>query len=183
MVSPALPVPVPAPWLCSSATALAPGSVAAARTFGADDARPGFWGIWSPQLEEEIEGSVAWQVPGTPGSRCSSLSPPQRAVPGTGQPCSQLENKVRHGRSAGEMSTATFCPALDFIAQKAGAFLLQANRFITQTRLCSPTRICSSSIKERIQHHTLGRHFCLTPAEGLVRSSVLQNTVCMVGAE
>ncbi|XP_074951502.1 uncharacterized protein LOC142058244 [Phalacrocorax aristotelis] len=92
--------PAPRPWLCLSAAAFPPGKVARARTpepvslcqaFGA-------FGLGSRLLlEEETQGSVAWQVPARPGSPCSSLSPPERAARGTAQPRSQLENKVRPG--------------------------------------------------------------------------------------
>ncbi|XP_039240789.1 uncharacterized protein LOC120323932 [Pipra filicauda] len=99
-------------------------------------------------------GSVAWQVPGRPGSPCSALPPPKSAVPDTGQFQSQLENKVRPGRSAGKMSKATFCLALGFTEPKAGAFPLQANGYMTQICPRSPTCIPSGSLNERVQQHT-----------------------------
>ncbi|KAM6062051.1 uncharacterized protein VSU04_008443 [Chlamydotis macqueenii] len=166
--------PAPGPWLCSSAATSPPGlgrRTRSARLLGRLVSAAG--SCWRRKPKAASLGRCL-------GDRHLSalLCPlPKEQPPAPASPTHSWRTKYGRGpRSAGETSRAAFCAALGFIAPRADAFLLQAQGWVdllpASTLALLERGYSSTQARQAVSYN---------PAEDVVRSSALQNTLHCMG--
>lgn len=99
-LSPALPVPAPGPWFCSSAAPFSPSPFLGGLDSGSGAALPDFEDRFGPAAvccRGRQHGSVAWQVPGRLVSPCSALRLPKARSPASESPVRSCRTKYGRG--------------------------------------------------------------------------------------